>query len=76
MAKIASMIITTVIAVTTEFVVPSPRLSVLDLILKPKWQEIKRYHHAAHHAFAQPQPQIGDRLPHPAAYSKKLIAQP
>jgi hypothetical protein len=36
MAKIASMIITAVIAVTTDVVVPSPRLSVLDLILKPK----------------------------------------
>jgi len=36
MAKIASTIITVVIAVTTEVVVPSPRLSVLDLIFKPK----------------------------------------
>ena len=40
-AETASMMITSVIAVTTELVVPWPRLSVLGLIRRPKWHAIR-----------------------------------
>src|SRR5258706_10471689 len=41
MANTASTIITTVIEVTTELVVPIPRLSVFGSIRRPKWQATK-----------------------------------
>jgi len=43
-AKIASTMITMVIELTTEAVVPAPRLCVLGCTRRPQWQPISAIH--------------------------------
>ena len=58
-ANTASTMMTMVMALTTEAVVPSPRLCVLGLTQAPVAAD-QGDEHAKHHRFAHGQPEVGD----------------
>src|SRR5271154_1864416 len=60
-ANTASTMITTVIEVTTEFVVPMPRLSVLGSMRRPKSHATSAINSPNTMPFPQTQPQICNR---------------